>query len=602
MGHRASVSWQLRWVGLALFLSAMVGVAAWSVFRLPTPVVDRMIESDIRKQAQLWTRGITMHLEHLPEIFASGELDEHDIEFLMLMPSTSDAYRLKLLNAEGRVIWSTRGAELGTLTPDAPFFDVVARGGTHYSLVERPITEVDGSMPAAREGQQDDARCIAEVYTPVIVDGQFLGALKFYADVSERRQTFATRLQLVLAALSSFALLTMCATMLVIYRTNRARFAALQSRTATERSLMDEQLRLAREVRLLGELNEWLQSCRALEELFAMVSRFMEHILPDAEGSLYVYSNSRDVLDGSAGWNGGVFKDHIHPEACWGLRRGRSYEYGASEVDFVCDHAEPHDGRPYFCFPILAHGETVGLMHLRARAGAEADFSTSKRLAQMCAEQISMAIANVRMRDQLHDQSVRDPLTGLFNRRHLTETLRKQLLHCQTRGGRLSLIAVDVDHFKKFNDIHGHDAGDMVLRAVGAALEQACDRDEVACRIGGEEFMLVLPDCTPDDVMTRAELLRQSVEEVTVRYGEKTLPRVTISAGVAHYPRHGTMPQDLMRAADDALYEAKGMGRNQVRVAQSAGADQREPSEPKPAKTAAAPDDPPRAEGSFAAE
>ncbi|HCE72493.1 MAG TPA: GGDEF domain-containing protein, partial [Ruegeria sp.] len=126
----------------------------------------------------------------------------------------------------------------------------------------------------------------------------------------------------------------------------------------------------------------------------------------------------------------------------------------------------------------------------------------------------------------------------------------------------------------------------------------ACDRDEVACRIGGEEFMLVLLDCAPEDALTRAELLRQSVEEVSVRYGEKTLPRVTISAGVAHYPRHGTMPQDLMRAADDALYEAKGLGRNQVRVAQSPGTDPREAQAAKPAKAK----DPKTPEGKFAAE
>jgi diguanylate cyclase (GGDEF)-like protein len=330
---------------------------------------------------------------------------------------------------------------------------------------------------------------------------------------------------------------------------------------------MDEQLRLAREVKLLGELNEWLQSSRSLDELFDMVSKFMTHILPNAEGSVYVYSNSRDVLDGWASWNGGDHKDHIHPDSCWGLRRGRVYEYGSGEVTFVCEHAEPHDGRPYFCFPILAHGETVGLMHLRAHSADCENFAANKKLARMCAEQISMAISNVQMRDQLHDQSVRDPLTGLFNRRHMTDSLRKGISRCQSQGSRLSLIAIDVDHFKKFNDNHGHDAGDMVLRAVGSVLEQACDGDEVACRPGGEEFTLILPDTTPEDALTRAELVRQAVEEVTVRYGEKALPRVTISIGVSHYPSHGTMPQDLMRAADEALYEAKARGRNQVYVA-----------------------------------
>ena len=140
----------------------------------------------------------------------------------------------------------------------------------------------------------------------------------------------------------------------------------------------------------------------------------------------------------------------------------------------------------------------------------------------------------------------------------------------QNTGAELSLIAIDVDHFKKFNDTHGHDAGDMVLRAVGSVLEQACDGEEVACRMGGEEFMIILPETTQDNVMTRAEHVRQAVEAISVRYGEKTLPRITISAGVSFFPTHGTMPQDLMRSADDALYDAKAKGRNQIQVAQNA--------------------------------
>lgn len=264
-------------------------------------------------------------------------------------------------------------------------------------------------------------------------------------------------------------------------------------------------MQLAREVKLLGELNVWLQSSRSLDELFEMVSRFMTHMLTDCEGSVYVYSNSRDVLDGAASWNSGRVKPHIHPEECWGLRRGRTYTYGTSEVDFVCEHAEPHGDRPYFCFPILAHGETVALMHLKAAEGTSIDeFRAHQRLAQMCAEQISLAIANVQMRDQLHERSVRDPLTGLFNRRHMTDQLRKLLNRTGDTDPCFSLIYVDVDHFKKFNDNHGHDAGDMVLRAVGDVLDRACDGDEIACRMGGEEFMLVLPDLPPKQALERA--------------------------------------------------------------------------------------------------
>ena len=185
----------------------------------------------------------------------------------------------------------------------------------------------------------------------------------------------------------------------------------------------------------------------------------------------------------------------------------------------------------------------------------------------MSAEQISMAIANVRMRDQLQDQSIRDPLTGLYNRRHLTESLRRFMQKSQKSATPVSVVSIDVDHFKKFNDNHGHDAGDMVLRAVGEVLHQQCDGDEVACRIGDEEFMLLLPGCSAADAVQHGEAVRLAVENVTVRYGDKTLPRVTISVGVAACPDHGTMPQDVMRVADDALYDAKALGRNQVVLA-----------------------------------
>ena len=447
----------------------------------------------------------------------------------------------------------------------------------YYSHETRPAAEMDGPGPALPAASSAPDREIAEIYTPVMQNGSFAGAVEFYTDITEVRGTFINRVRITLAVIAAVVVAAMASVTFMIIRTGRVSMRQFEERSAKDQDIMASQLQLAREVKLLGELNEWLQSCRSLDEPFGMVSKFMSHLLPDAEGSIYVFSSSRDVLEGRAGWNGGSHRDHIQPGECWGLRRGRTYEYGASEVEFTCEHAKPHDGRPYFCFPILAHGETVGLMHLRAMPERAGDFSTCKPLAQMCAEQISMAIANVRMRDQLQDQSVRDPLTGLVNRRHMTDTLRKAITRSCNTGAPLSLIAVDVDHFKKFNDNHGHDAGDMVLRAAGAVLAQACDGDEVACRMGGKEFTLVLPGVRPEDVITKAELLRQSVEAVTVRYGEKTLPRITVSLGVAHYPAHGTMPQDLMRSADEALYDAKAKGRNQVSIAAAAMPEPRSP-------------------------
>ncbi len=557
------------WKGLLWTLSiiGMMALTVWGVLRVPTPVVDMILKQDMVAQSELWKRRIILHMENAQSSFQYGVVTEHDEEYLLLLPEASDVYRFKLFQPDGTVFWSTRNSDVGDMNTEAYFKGLVAKGETYYTHSTRPASDIDGLALHANNTSADSLHEVAEVYRPVMQNGQFLGAIEFFTDITEMRNIMIMRVQIALGILCGLALLAMLAITVVIMRANRTQYEALRGRTDKEREILDSQLRLAREVQLLGELNEWLQSSRSLDELFDMVSRFMTHILPRAEGSVYIYSNSRDVLDGSASWNGGAHKDHIHPDGCWGLRRGRTYEYGQSEIDFVCEHAEPHDGRPYFCFPILAHGETVGLMHLRAHEGAEEEFRDSKKLAQMCAEQISMAIANVRMRDQLHDQSVRDPLTGLFNRRHMTDQLRRLIGRAQAGGGNLSLVAVDVDHFKKFNDNHGHDAGDMVLRAVGSVLTQSCDGEELACRMGGEEFTLVLPELTPQEVVDRAEALRKAVEAITVRYGEKTLPRITISLGVAHYPDHGTMPQDLMRASDDALYDAKGKGRNQVCVA-----------------------------------
>lgn len=570
-------------------LLCVVGLAGWISVKGADPLVDRMIEAEVRHRAEVWESHISVLMPDFHLEFTTGKINPDEAAVLKRFLGATDVFRMQVYDATGRAIWSSAGPHSHAPALAENRRSETLNGRIFYALSQKSVLEVLHSETAAVE-RSDQVRDVAETVAPVVNGGAYLGSVQFFTDVSDLRVAFLRQIRPLLALVGCLMIGTILTVAAVVYRGNRQQLRSVKNRALKERELMDEQLRLAREVRILGELNEWLQSSRSLDELFDMVSRFMTHILPAAEGSVYVYSNSRDVLDGCASWNGGSHKAHIHPEGCWGLRRGRTYEFGASEIDFVCEHAEPHDGRPYFCFPILAHGETVGLLHLRAHEDCGDEFHASKKLAQLCAEQISMAIANVRMRDQLHDQSVRDPLTGLFNRRHMTESLRKGISRSQQTVAPLSLIAVDVDHFKKFNDTHGHDAGDMVLRAVGAALEQGCDRDEIACRIGGEEFMLILPDNTPEDAMTRAETLRQAVEAVSVRYGEKALPRITISVGVAHYPAHGTMPQDLMRAADDALYSAKDKGRNQVRLA----CGDTEPEmmsqdpEPNPAKTTAA--------------
>jgi diguanylate cyclase (GGDEF)-like protein len=335
-----------------------------------------------------------------------------------------------------------------------------------------------------------------------------------------------------------------------------------------------ERQKLNRETGLLSDLNEWLQSCNSLSELYQMVAEFLGRLLPACAGSLYIYANSRDVLESAKAWNGGKMLPAMHPDDCWGLRRGRPYTFGENEIDFLCAHVDPSVKSEYCCIPILAHGETIGLLHLefggdRSSNGEEARreaVAEQRRLGIVCAEQISLAIANVKLRDQLRDQSIRDVLTGLFNRRYMLETCRREFARAARTGQSISILSIDVDNFKQYNDNHGHDAGDMVLRAVGNCLENLFRTEDIPCRFGGEEFVVILPGAEADAAARRAEQFRNKVEGLVVRYLDKNLPGITVSIGVAVFPKAGDNPQAVLKVADEALYRAKENGRNRVEL------------------------------------
>jgi diguanylate cyclase (GGDEF)-like protein len=195
------------------------------------------------------------------------------------------------------------------------------------------------------------------------------------------------------------------------------------------------------------------------------------------------------------------------------------------------------------------------------------DLSAQRDLIDSAAEKLSMALANLSLQDRLRQQSIRDPLSGLFNRRYLEESAARELNRCARRGLPLSLLMLDIDHFKSFNDVHGHAGGDAVLAQFGKLLQSMSRGEDIACRYGGEEFTLILPEADLDAASERAEAIRLAVEAMQVPHLGKVLPQVTVSIGVAGYPAHGNSPEALMQAADEALYRAKRGGRNRIDVA-----------------------------------
>jgi diguanylate cyclase (GGDEF)-like protein len=224
----------------------------------------------------------------------------------------------------------------------------------------------------------------------------------------------------------------------------------------------------------------------------------------------------------------------------------------------------------YLCIPILAQGEAVGVLHFQATDEAPQLNPAELSFKTTFAGQIGLSIANIKLREELRSQSVRDALTGLYNRRYLGEALDRELRRAVRGKQSVGILMLDLDHFKQFNDTHGHDAGDTVLREAAAFLVKNVRAEDLVCRYGGEEFVIILPTADLEGARTRAERLREKVKELSIVYQGQQLRMVTFSGGIAEFPSHGNTPQELMAAADAALYEAKALGRDRIVAAKLA--------------------------------
>jgi diguanylate cyclase (GGDEF)-like protein len=219
---------------------------------------------------------------------------------------------------------------------------------------------------------------------------------------------------------------------------------------------------------------------------------------------------------------------------------------------------------------MVAQGEVLALLHVRMNTNSESQGGSNgeaTRLLRTFAEHIALALSNLRLRDTLRQQSIRDPLTGLFNRRYLEETLTIEIERARRSNESFSIIMLDLDHFKRFNDAFGHDAGDAVLETLGRFLKGHVRGGDIACRYGGEEFTLILPGATLEAATQRAEQLCEGIRVLHVEFkGQPTGP-LTLSVGIATFPNHGDSGEAVLQAADAALYQAKNEGRDRVVVA-----------------------------------
>lgn len=357
----------------------------------------------------------------------------------------------------------------------------------------------------------------------------------------------------------------------------RARLAVADAETAALvaqlASVRSGQEAMASDLAQLGNYGNLLLESTDLAEALQISQQFLARLLPGCAGSFYPLIDGEGLSEATHLW--GTHACETRAQATWNdcraLGANRVHLADDAEPGALCAHvlAEGNgngNGRPKgpystACLPLVVATEPLGWLYLSAPGR---DGIPNLPVAVAAAEQLAQALANLRLRENLRDLSVRDPLTGLFNRRYLAESLGREMARSKRRLLPLTVMMMDLDHFKAFNDNYGHAAGDAVLVAFARLLHQNFRSEDIACRLGGEEFIMIMPEMDRTIAERRAhEMLRDAMSIQIVHEGRE-LPPVTVSIGLAMFPEDGQTPDAMMQAADRAVYRSKADGRNRV--------------------------------------
>jgi diguanylate cyclase (GGDEF)-like protein len=447
--------------------------------------------------------------------------------------------------------------------------DQQPRVDTLISMVKQRMADIDSAIEERKRGSIEtatqiivadrDVRDVAALWAAI--RDKKAAEISLMAQRKRHSDEVHEKMKLSFTVLLLFTLSTLIAGFVRLRREQRhlrVSQCGLEDANKNLQRYLDDANHRAKEVETLNELGEMLQASISFQEAYALFNQFFPRLFPEDAGALIIVSPSRKLLGVAAQEKEiHVSNEVTDAETCWALRRGKPHCANGSSGTPVCQHASECKGE-YVCLPLVANGESIGVLHM------EGSFSETESrklvIAHMLAEQYSLALGNLRLRENLREQSIRDPLTGLFNRRYMEESLEREMARSKRSRTSLAVMMLDLDHFKTFNDTYGHEAGDLLLREFGSALRFGTRTEDIVCRYGGEEFTVVLPGADESGARHRAEQIRHMTKKLEIKAAGKLLPQVSISIGVAI--QEGASVSDLLRTADSALYQAKALGRD----------------------------------------
>lgn len=386
----------------------------------------------------------------------------------------------------------------------------------------------------------------------------FEGLIRVSMPVAELEKT-VVKLRTLLFGFATGALLL--GGLLVIIFVRRLKNSVKDEHRLLEQRVVER----TREIEMLQRLASMLAACSTIKEVDAVVKDIIPKIIGPIPCAVALRHDGQSKLtveiNWQADWPGAL---EYSQDDCWALRKGRYHLSTDLHSTLTCEHMHGID-TPTMCIPLLAHGQPIGILHLLL----EDEQIIDKNIIFTIAEHLGLALANLNMQSRLREQAIRDPLTKLFNRRYLDEVIEVEINRSLRHDETFSVLLIDIDFFKKFNDEFGHDAGDFVLKNMANLLTQMVRKEDIVCRIGGEEFLIILPETDIQNAQIVARKLNHQVKAENWFFAGQSLGRITISIGISGFGLNGKEPDSIFKAADIALYAAKNNGRDQFKTATS---------------------------------